>query len=150
MGYYLAFTKLKREHLPPCGPEFVGGKVWQHWCIQDKDLEHCEAEEIYEKKNIYLVRDMFSKAFKTIGVDWNESTIEVSKDTLQATDVELVTMSEKIAEAVARGETYDVDSSDCCFFDADDLKELQDFRPTLLELLRTFNFEDYVLVVNWA
>jgi hypothetical protein len=150
MGYHLYFTKLKREHLPPCGEEFVGGKVWQHWCIQDENFERCEAEEIYEKKNIYLVRDMFSKAFKTIGVDWSESTIEVSKNMLQATDVELVAMSEKIAEAIARGEIYDVDPSDCRFLDADDLKELQDFRPTLLEMLRTFNFEDNALVVNWA
>ena len=59
-------------------------------------------------------------------------------------------MSEKIAEAVARGETYDVEPSECRFLDADDLKELQDFRSVLLEMLRTFNFEDYVLVVNWA
>jgi hypothetical protein len=146
MGYYLYFTKLKRERLPPCGEEFVGGKVWQHWYVDD-DLKRCEALELYSQKNKDTNHRVFISTFMGIGVDASEAMTEVSKEMLVAVIQELDTWCQKITDALDVHEVYWLGDS---WYDEENLKQLQDFKPILLEIQSTFDFEEYVLTVNWA
>jgi Fe-S-cluster containining protein len=150
MGMMFRLEKFRRESMPPCHPDFQDGTVWQHWFIQDEDLAKCHLEDIFEKKNYYTVHDLFVRAFSKVGVDAREATTEVSKEMLLAVDKELLELSERIAEANSRGETFDYNAEDCRFYDKDDREEIEAFRPTLLHILNTFDFDNHALVMDWA
>lgn len=148
MGHMLTLTKLDRKHLPPCHEDFKGGKVWQHWYLEDEVEARCNAEVVYEQKNKYTTRLVFEKPLELAGADVRNFPIsEVSKEILQAVDVELESMCAKISEAASRNEDLMINYS---FYDYSDLEELQEFRPILLKLIETFDFDQYALTVDWG
>lgn len=148
MGYMFSLTRLRRKFLPACHPDFAGAQVWQHWFVEDEDLLRCEEFTLHEKKNANASRDVFTTAFKTIGVN-AEATTEVSKETLLLVIQELVALVQKIQQAKACGDFY-VDQESQGWYGSDELSELQALEPVLQNLIDTFDFEEYVLIFDWA
>lgn len=148
MGYMLTLTKVDRTGLPQCHEDFQDRKVWQHWVFGDDDEVRCNAEVVYEGRNKYTVRDVFRKPLEAAGADFRYFPYtEVSKEALHAVDVELEALCSKISEALARDEQYCVNFES---YDSDGIIELQEFRPILLKLIGTFDFDQHALIVDWS
>lgn len=148
MSVIFQIAQVLRSALPSPVPEFTGHVLWQSWFLDDELLPQGAFQILHEKKNHYVSHEMFRTVFLRHEVTHRaQQTVEANREVLQEVEQEIAAMCSNIVDALAKGEDYEKDHN---YYDQQDLDELRQLAPLIRQWIETFDFDQYVLLVDIA